>query len=140
MGLRGRTSTFLIRITDDDNNNLGKYATKGGNIIDIDLTTIASLPTGKKRPRSEDKAPVTADSASIFYQGRNIPRITTTQQRKYKRSSGKFITSKQWEGEFAELSWKDQDGSMHVSGAPECMKISGFMHGITNPDLIKKLE
>ncbi|GKB91100.1 hypothetical protein Tco_0963372 [Tanacetum coccineum] len=29
---------------------------------------------------------------------------------------------------------------MHVSGAPECMKILGFMHGITNPDLIKKLN
>ncbi|GJW76992.1 hypothetical protein Tco_0138674 [Tanacetum coccineum] len=29
---------------------------------------------------------------------------------------------------------------MHVSGAPECIRISGFMHGITNPDLIKKLN
>nr|GEU34589.1 hypothetical protein [Tanacetum cinerariifolium] len=30
--------------------------------------------------------------------------------------------------------------SMHVSGAPECMRISGFMYGITNLDLIKKLN
>ncbi|GJW69447.1 hypothetical protein Tco_0123871 [Tanacetum coccineum] len=30
--------------------------------------------------------------------------------------------------------------SMHVSRAPECMRISGFMHGITNLDLIKKLN
>nr|GEX56729.1 reverse transcriptase domain-containing protein [Tanacetum cinerariifolium] len=30
--------------------------------------------------------------------------------------------------------------SMHVKGAPECMKISGFMHGITNPGLIKCLH
>nr|GEX21793.1 reverse transcriptase domain-containing protein [Tanacetum cinerariifolium] len=30
--------------------------------------------------------------------------------------------------------------SMHVNGAPECMRISGFMHGITNPDLIKRLN
>ncbi|GKE77048.1 hypothetical protein Tco_1543168 [Tanacetum coccineum] len=30
--------------------------------------------------------------------------------------------------------------SMHVNGAPECMHISGFMHGITNPDLIKRLN
>nr|GEW46549.1 reverse transcriptase domain-containing protein [Tanacetum cinerariifolium] len=29
---------------------------------------------------------------------------------------------------------------MHVSEAPECMRKSGFMHGITNPDLIKKLK
>nr|GEV54510.1 reverse transcriptase domain-containing protein [Tanacetum cinerariifolium] len=30
--------------------------------------------------------------------------------------------------------------SVNVSGAPECMQLSGFMHGITNPDLIKKLN
>ncbi|GJT92020.1 hypothetical protein Tco_1080865 [Tanacetum coccineum] len=46
IGLRGRTSTFLIGITDDDNDNLGSHATKAGNIIDVDLTTIASLPPG----------------------------------------------------------------------------------------------
>ncbi|GJV57144.1 reverse transcriptase domain-containing protein [Tanacetum coccineum] len=27
-----------------------------------------------------------------------------------------------------------------VKGAPECMKISGFMHGITNPELMKRLH
>ncbi|GKE37974.1 hypothetical protein Tco_1461379 [Tanacetum coccineum] len=27
-----------------------------------------------------------------------------------------------------------------VKGAPECMKISGFMHGVTNPKLIKCLH
>nr|GEW30126.1 reverse transcriptase domain-containing protein [Tanacetum cinerariifolium] len=27
-----------------------------------------------------------------------------------------------------------------VKGAPECMRISGFMHGITNPELIKRLH
>ncbi|GJZ60377.1 hypothetical protein Tco_0616193 [Tanacetum coccineum] len=30
--------------------------------------------------------------------------------------------------------------SRHVKGVPECMKISGFMHGITNPELIKCLH
>nr|GEX89102.1 reverse transcriptase domain-containing protein [Tanacetum cinerariifolium] len=29
---------------------------------------------------------------------------------------------------------------MDVKGAPECMKISGFMYGITNPELIKRLH
>ncbi|GKB44426.1 reverse transcriptase domain-containing protein [Tanacetum coccineum] len=28
----------------------------------------------------------------------------------------------------------------HVKGAPECMRISGFMHGITNPELIKRVH
>ncbi|GKD90367.1 hypothetical protein Tco_1365874 [Tanacetum coccineum] len=27
-----------------------------------------------------------------------------------------------------------------VKGAPECMKISKFIHGITNPELIKRLH
>ncbi|GJT87343.1 reverse transcriptase domain-containing protein [Tanacetum coccineum] len=30
--------------------------------------------------------------------------------------------------------------SRHVKGAPECMRITGFMHGITNPELIKRLH
>ncbi|GJT28872.1 reverse transcriptase domain-containing protein [Tanacetum coccineum] len=30
--------------------------------------------------------------------------------------------------------------SMHVNGAPECMRVSGFMLGITNPDLITRLN
>ncbi|GKD21042.1 hypothetical protein Tco_1222745 [Tanacetum coccineum] len=30
--------------------------------------------------------------------------------------------------------------SRHVKGAPECMRISGFMHGITNYELIKRLH
>ncbi|GKA70615.1 reverse transcriptase domain-containing protein [Tanacetum coccineum] len=28
---------------------------------------------------------------------------------------------------------------LDIEGAPECMKISGFMHGITHPELIKRL-
>nr|GFC55190.1 reverse transcriptase domain-containing protein [Tanacetum cinerariifolium] len=30
--------------------------------------------------------------------------------------------------------------SRHVKGAPECMRIFEFMHGITNPELIKRLH
>nr|GEV42465.1 reverse transcriptase domain-containing protein [Tanacetum cinerariifolium] len=30
--------------------------------------------------------------------------------------------------------------SRHVKGAPKCMRISGFMHGITNHELIKRLH
>ncbi|GJT90078.1 putative endopeptidase, NLPC/P60 domain, LRAT-like domain protein [Tanacetum coccineum] len=49
MGLRERTSTFLIRITDDDNDNLSSYATKGDNFINVDPTTTTLLPTRKSR-------------------------------------------------------------------------------------------
>ncbi|GJR97180.1 hypothetical protein Tco_0269354 [Tanacetum coccineum] len=30
--------------------------------------------------------------------------------------------------------------SRHVKGAPECIKISRFMHEITNPKLVKRLH
>nr|GEW82289.1 reverse transcriptase domain-containing protein [Tanacetum cinerariifolium]GEX46571.1 reverse transcriptase domain-containing protein [Tanacetum cinerariifolium] len=30
--------------------------------------------------------------------------------------------------------------SRHVKGASECMRISEFMHGITNPELIKRMH
>nr|GFA21477.1 reverse transcriptase domain-containing protein [Tanacetum cinerariifolium] len=33
-----------------------------------------------------------------------------------------------------------QSRDMHVNEAPECMRIFGFIHGITNLDLIKKLN
>ncbi|GJT42968.1 hypothetical protein Tco_0951683 [Tanacetum coccineum] len=37
-------------------------------------------------------------------------------------------------------SWKDIKAEvLDVEGAPECMRISGFMHGITHPRLIKRL-
>ncbi|GJS28780.1 hypothetical protein Tco_0489400 [Tanacetum coccineum] len=63
MGLRGRTSTFLIRITDDDNDNLSSYATKGGSIIDVDPTATTLLPTGKRQQEIEEEWN-TADRAS----------------------------------------------------------------------------
>ncbi|GJT81046.1 reverse transcriptase domain-containing protein [Tanacetum coccineum] len=48
---------------------------------------------------------------------------------------------KQMEGESTEdfvLRFKTE--SRDVKGAPEVMRISGFMHGITNPELIKRLH
>ncbi|GJV19090.1 hypothetical protein Tco_1368110 [Tanacetum coccineum] len=48
---------------------------------------------------------------------------------------------KQREGESMEAFMKRfKAESMHVNGAPKCMRISVFMHGITNPDLIKRLN
>ncbi|GJU67666.1 hypothetical protein Tco_1253925 [Tanacetum coccineum] len=45
------------------------------------------------------------------------------------------------EGEYTEAFMERfKAKSMHVNEAPECMRIYGFMHGITNPDLIKRLN
>ncbi|GJX63003.1 reverse transcriptase domain-containing protein [Tanacetum coccineum] len=48
---------------------------------------------------------------------------------------------KQWEGESMEDFVKRYKlESRDVNGAPECMRISRFVHGITNPELIKHLH
>nr|GEU55631.1 reverse transcriptase domain-containing protein [Tanacetum cinerariifolium] len=48
---------------------------------------------------------------------------------------------KQREGESTEdFMQRFKAESRHVKGAPECTRISGFMHGITNPELIKRLH
>ncbi|GKA23906.1 reverse transcriptase domain-containing protein [Tanacetum coccineum] len=48
---------------------------------------------------------------------------------------------KQREGESTEDSvQRFKAKSRHVKGAPECMRIFGFMHGIANPELIKRLQ
>ncbi|GKD43213.1 hypothetical protein Tco_1267858 [Tanacetum coccineum] len=48
---------------------------------------------------------------------------------------------KQRDGESIEYfiqRYKSESGN--VKGAPECMRISGFVHGITNPELIKRFH
>nr|GEW65651.1 reverse transcriptase domain-containing protein [Tanacetum cinerariifolium] len=48
---------------------------------------------------------------------------------------------KQKEGESAKAFMKLFKAEiMHINGAPECMRISGFMCGITNADLIKRMS
>ncbi|GJT38617.1 hypothetical protein Tco_0938482 [Tanacetum coccineum] len=64
-----------------------------------------------------------------------------SQQKKYIKDPVEIHHIKQREGESKEAFMERfKAESMHVSGAPECMKILGFIHGITNPDLIKKLN
>ncbi|GKB49534.1 reverse transcriptase domain-containing protein [Tanacetum coccineum] len=64
-----------------------------------------------------------------------------SQQKKYIKDPVEIHHIKQREGEPTEAFMERfKAESMHVSGAPKCMRISGFMHGITNPDLIKKLN
>jgi hypothetical protein len=63
------------------------------------------------------------------------------QQKKYAKDPVELHHIKQREGEstgaFVD---RFKAESMHVKGALECIKISGFMHGITNPELIKRLN
>ncbi|GKB18848.1 reverse transcriptase domain-containing protein [Tanacetum coccineum] len=64
-----------------------------------------------------------------------------SQQKKYIKDPVEIHHIKQMEGKSTEAFMKCfKAESMHVNRAPECMRISGFMHGITNPDLIKRLN
>ncbi|GJU92684.1 reverse transcriptase domain-containing protein [Tanacetum coccineum] len=63
------------------------------------------------------------------------------QQNKCIKDSVEIHHIKQREGESTEyFVQRFKNESKHVKGALKCMRISGFMHGITNPDLIKRLH
>nr|GEU30922.1 reverse transcriptase domain-containing protein [Tanacetum cinerariifolium] len=63
------------------------------------------------------------------------------QQKKYVKDPVEIHNIKQREGETLEdfmERFKIETG--RIKGAPECMRISGFMHGINNPKLTKRLH
>ncbi|GJU40270.1 reverse transcriptase domain-containing protein [Tanacetum coccineum] len=63
------------------------------------------------------------------------------QQKKCIRDPIVLYNIKQRDGESTEgfiQRYKSESGS--VKGAPECMRISGFVYGITNPELIKRFH
>ncbi|GJS20986.1 reverse transcriptase domain-containing protein [Tanacetum coccineum] len=63
------------------------------------------------------------------------------QQKKCIKDPVEIHHIKQREGESTEdLVQRFKVESRHVKGASECMRISRFMHGITNPKLIKRLH
>nr|GEU55543.1 reverse transcriptase domain-containing protein [Tanacetum cinerariifolium] len=60
---------------------------------------------------------------------------------KYIKDSVEIHNIKQRDGEsMKEFVQRYKLECRDVKGAPECMKISGFMHGIINPELIKHLH
>ncbi|GKB62263.1 hypothetical protein Tco_0918449 [Tanacetum coccineum] len=63
------------------------------------------------------------------------------QQKKHVKDLLEIHNIKQKDGETIEEfieRFKFETGRM--KGAPECMKISGFMHGVNNPELTKRLN
>ncbi|GJY64523.1 hypothetical protein Tco_0465983 [Tanacetum coccineum] len=67
--------------------------------------------------------------------------LTGNAQKKCIRDPIVLHNIKQRDGESTEdfiQRYKSESGN--VKGAPECMRISGFMHGITNPELIKRFH
>ncbi|GJX53243.1 reverse transcriptase domain-containing protein [Tanacetum coccineum] len=182
MGSRGRTSMFRIGITDDDNDNLSNYATKGDGQAPGDLRETlqpnlthhdeespqrkapGQLARTKEAYLSEDendqgghwksrpKKPLIG-SARVWFDKLPPESIDNyemlrkaflgnfSQQKKYIKDPVEIHHIKQREGESTEAFMEMfKAESIYVNEAPECMRISRFMHGITNPDLIKKLN
>ncbi|GKC04151.1 reverse transcriptase domain-containing protein [Tanacetum coccineum] len=62
------------------------------------------------------------------------------QQTKHIKDPVEIHHIKQKDGESTEdFMHRYKEEVLDVEGAPECMKISRFMHGITHPELIKRL-
>ncbi|GJR29935.1 hypothetical protein Tco_1106167 [Tanacetum coccineum] len=70
----------------------------------------------------------------------SVPRKFLT-TKKYIKDPVKIHHIKQQEGETTKAFMERfKAESMHINGALKCMRVFGFMHDITNPDLIKRLN
>ncbi|GKA13542.1 hypothetical protein Tco_0693188 [Tanacetum coccineum] len=85
---------------------------------------------GHWKPRSKKNKP-----------SREEDDLSQLQYKKYIKDPIELHNIKQRDGESTEdFVGRYKVESRDVKGAPECMKISGFVHGITNPELIKRLH
>ncbi|GJY02342.1 hypothetical protein Tco_0360494 [Tanacetum coccineum] len=72
---------------------------------------------------------------------KHLPSILSCKQKKYVKDPVEIHNIKQKDGETIEdfiERFKIETGRM--KGALECMRISGFMHGVNNPELTKRLN
>ncbi|GKC08025.1 reverse transcriptase domain-containing protein [Tanacetum coccineum] len=97
-----------------------------------------STLTGSARVWFDDLTPEFIDS---YDDSKKAFGANYFQQKKCIKDPVKIHHIKQREGESTEDFVQIFKAKIrHVKGSPECMRISGFMHGITNPELIKRLH
>ncbi|GJX47693.1 reverse transcriptase domain-containing protein [Tanacetum coccineum] len=85
-----------------------------------------------------DKLP--KESIDSYEDLRAASRENYLQQTKHIKDPVEIHHIKQRDGESTEdFMERHRAEVLDVEGGPECMKISGFMHGITHPELIKRL-
>ncbi|GKA82531.1 reverse transcriptase domain-containing protein [Tanacetum coccineum] len=97
-----------------------------------------STLTGNARVWFDDLPPESIDSYNDL---REAFLKNYLQQKKCIRDPIVLHNIKQRDGESTEdfiQKYKSESGN--VKGVPECMRISGFVHGITNPELIKRFH
>ncbi|GJV92770.1 reverse transcriptase domain-containing protein [Tanacetum coccineum] len=97
-----------------------------------------STLTGSARVWFDDLPPESIDSYDDL---KKAFLANFLQQKKCIKDPVEIHHIKQREGESTEnFVQRFKAKSRHVKGAPECKRISGFMHEITNPELIKSLH
>ncbi|PWA81898.1 reverse transcriptase domain-containing protein [Artemisia annua] len=97
-----------------------------------------STLTGSTRVWFDDLPPETIDS---YDELREAFLAKFLQQKKCIKDPVELHNIKQGEGESTEdFMERFKKECRHVKGAPEVLKISGFMHGIKKPELIKRLH
>ncbi|GKD26053.1 reverse transcriptase domain-containing protein [Tanacetum coccineum] len=97
-----------------------------------------STVTGSARVWFDDLPPESVDSYDDL---KEAFLVNFCQQKKCIKDPMEIYHSKQREGESMEdFVRRFKVENRDVKGAPEIMRISGFMHRITNPELIKRLQ
>ncbi|GJW07837.1 reverse transcriptase domain-containing protein [Tanacetum coccineum] len=100
--------------------------------------TFNSALTGSARVWFDDLPPKSVDSYDDL---KKAFLANFLQQKKYTKDPVEIHHINQKEGESTkDFVQRFKAESRHVKGASECMRISGFRHGITNPELIKRLH
>nr|GEU35726.1 zinc finger, CCHC-type [Tanacetum cinerariifolium] len=132
--------TRLIEQTAGNPHELGKLTSLKASINEAD---IRSLTRKNKNPLMRRTYPSLGYAKKLIHLpfGSKAFLRNFLQQKKYINDPVKIHHIKQKEGDSIEAFMERfKAESMHVNKAPECMMVYGFMHGITNPDLIKRLN
>ncbi|GJY92532.1 hypothetical protein Tco_0508314, partial [Tanacetum coccineum] len=124
----GQTPTKMISL------NLGRVRKK----------TLSHLGSGISISQGQgcldDRIRDPKDHLKLFQSAAKTERENYLQQTKHIKDPVEIHHIKQKDGESTEDFMERYKAEvLDVEGAPECMKIFGFMHGITHPELIKRL-
>ncbi|GJZ58454.1 reverse transcriptase domain-containing protein [Tanacetum coccineum] len=117
-------------------------ARRPGKLADIRRVKTVREVTGSPNQEDTDSGltKLPRESIDSYEDLRTAFRENYLQQTKHIKDPVEIHHIKQRDGESTEDFMERYKAEiLDVEGAPECMKISGFMHGITHPELIKRL-
>nr|GEU53618.1 reverse transcriptase domain-containing protein [Tanacetum cinerariifolium] len=134
------------RVREDSYSNTRAKATEPGRVKVQDRLKYGNRHVldrlGHRRQSAFDRLSDTYSPSTTKSRPRGrIPEILRGVEKKYVKDPVEIHNIKQRDGETIEdfmERFKIETGRM--KGAPECMRISGFMHGVNNPELTKRLN